>query len=186
MNYSLLEISGIIISIFSIIVTLIIFYSSINKKLKYLINKDTGTISHQQAIDLAELYTYIIQEKILNEATLLLDNKLNLKIKQEDIDYIEYIVNSKTNEIIDDVKQKFSSFILIGGVNYKDYITRALLENNSITRKSKKEILLTFNECVENNINGERLRAKILNIIKEAGNKSLEKFKKDLYKMYIV
>lgn len=174
----------ILIGILGTIVTLVLFYSDIQKKLKYLIERDSGTLTYPQAKDLADLYLEAIQRELHLSISDFLNSKYENCILNNDVETIKRFINHTTTESIIKTRSKMSNFLIIGGQSYKEFIEKISPIDVGIIATAKEEALrILLSATSISDI--DKIKSGILNCAEDAGRKSSSVFKEELSRRYL-
>lgn len=181
----ILTIISLVLSAGGIFATVYIFYSTIDKKLRALLEKQKGVLTYRQAIDLSEIYVGLIQAKLKYEVDKFIDENLSNGIDEEHLNKIILFVNQTTDKIVDEVRQRFTNFEIISGESFKDFVGELLAKDVSPTALAKRKAIQEFEVYSEKQIYGEQLKDRFFLIIMNSGKESIDQIRGELKKRYI-
>lgn len=175
---------GIIFGFLSIFLTLYIYHSKVNKKLQYLIERESGTLTYLQAKDLTDIYLAGIQTELRLAILEWVSELLPELVSRRDTQGARRQIYGVVDEVIATTRSKVASFRIVGGQSYKEFLDTVNPTTGSIIAHAKEQACAAVKAALETPVDSKNLESQLGLIAEDARRQSEEFIKRELQKRY--
>jgi hypothetical protein len=192
MNFKIILDVGITLGVLGIATSFFLFHSELNKNMKFLVAREFGILTHEQAIALMELYLTLIQTALHPRTEKFFEQEVIPAVENGDKTILHRFIYRDANEIIGNVRNRVAIFKITGGQSYKAFLdVVSPLDGGPIQRAREQfEAFITEKGFVKGDEldiskeNIEQLKSKFLSIIEETDILARRNIENELEKRY--
>ncbi len=156
-----IEVIGIFLTFLGIVCSFVFYTSSVNKKLKILLERENGVLNRQQAKTLMEIYIDILRTDIEREARYFFEQELPNIIGTGNQHSIDKFVDGHTDTITR-ARGKISLFRITGNQSFKEFIEQLSPLHGGILAQTKNDLKCSLRiDDIKNDADIERKKKNI-------------------------
>jgi hypothetical protein len=183
-NANAMNIASLVLTCLAILLSFYFFHSDINKKLEYLIDREAGTLTYSQAMDLTDLYLSAIQADLRVAMLESIPQLLPEVAKRRDDPEAKRQVYRIVDSVIAAKRTKLASFRIAGGQNCKDFLDKINPIDGDVIGGSKEKSYTIISTSLGPGPDVQSIESKLGLIAQDAERESSQIIKAELDRRY--
>ena len=146
-----------------------LFYADVKRKLNALLERDAGTLTYQQASDLADLYFYMAQRNFRSTVEEFMRSDFEACLQRGDQESIKKLLYGKLRDQLRTTRDKMATFRIVGGCSFKQFIDEVAPQDSGIVTECFDRYDAVIRNMSADNVDVEKACSTVVNIIAEHG-----------------